>query len=685
MTNQANKLNVFMSIKAFFLLITLFSVFFLAGCGGDAPNTTNAATPTITVQPISATYTQGDIAAALNVTANVSDGGVLSYQWYNNTINSNQNGTPISGETSSSFTPSTSGMGTTYYYAVVTNTNDGVNGNKTADVASVVVDVLVIANAKTPKVTVQPVNATYAHDKTAAALNVTANVSDGGVLSYQWYNNTINSNQNGTPISGETSSSFTPSTSTVGIVYYYVTVTNTNDNVNGIKTANVSSDTAQIAISYSVSFYDENLDHIKTVNTTEKIINLSNTSNTSNPWYKTNSTLPLTADYTLTNDERFYAVPNVQEITTQDELAAINTDATTLNGKYILLNDIDLDETGAGFDREGWVKIGNHPNIFTGIFNGNFNNITNLWINSTTNIFLGFFSYIANATIRNLNINTAEGKRIGNFMYIGGIVGNAEYSSITNSCFAGDINGHFHVGGIVGDASYSNITNSCSSGNINGDNVIAGIVASAQESSVKNSYSTANLNGNNTISGIVGDLRDHSSVTNSYSTANISGNYTIGGIAGLTAFSNITNSYSNGNVSGKDGIASIVAYGFSGTVQNNAAISPSIIGDTDVNRIFGYTRLANVLKSSNNFALDTMVGGAKYNGTTNSFSDRDNIDYHGVDRTQIELKTQTTYSDAINGNGLGGLGWKFGDDDDNPWKIDPNKNNGYPYLYWQKL
>jgi hypothetical protein len=45
----------------------------------------------------------------------------------------------------------------------------------------------------------------------------------------------------------------------------------------------------------------------------------------------------------------------------------------------------------------------------------------------------------------------------------------------------------------------------------------------------------------------------------------------------------------------------------------------------------------------------------------------------------LELETRSTYENDINGDGLGGLGWKFGDDNDNPWKI----NGSYPYLYWQ--
>lgn len=84
-------------------------------------------TPNISVHPNSAeaTYNRGDAATALSVTASVSDGGTLSYQWYSNTTATNSGGTLISGATSADYTPSTAVAGTLYYYCVVTNTLAG--------------------------------------------------------------------------------------------------------------------------------------------------------------------------------------------------------------------------------------------------------------------------------------------------------------------------------------------------------------------------------------------------------------------------------------------------------------------------------------------------------------------------------------------------------------------------------
>ena len=85
----------------------------------------SAQEPAITRQPQDADYTVGDLAAPLTVTANVSDGGTLSYQWYSNTTDSSSGGTKLDGETGAAYTPPTHTAGTAYYYCVVTNTLNG--------------------------------------------------------------------------------------------------------------------------------------------------------------------------------------------------------------------------------------------------------------------------------------------------------------------------------------------------------------------------------------------------------------------------------------------------------------------------------------------------------------------------------------------------------------------------------
>jgi len=106
-------------------------------------------------------------------------------------------------------------------------------------------------NAELPIISSHPQSATYAQNATPNALSVAASVTDGGTLSYQWYSNTTDSNAGGATV-GANSASYTPSTATVGTMYYYVVVTNTNNNATESKTAIATSNTAAVTITADI-------------------------------------------------------------------------------------------------------------------------------------------------------------------------------------------------------------------------------------------------------------------------------------------------------------------------------------------------------------------------------------------------------------------------------------------------
>lgn len=58
-------------------------------------------------------------------------------------------------------------------------------------------------------------------------LDGSATVSGGGVVTYQWYISSVESNGGGTAIEGATDAVYSPDTSTAGTLYYYVVATNT--------------------------------------------------------------------------------------------------------------------------------------------------------------------------------------------------------------------------------------------------------------------------------------------------------------------------------------------------------------------------------------------------------------------------------------------------------------------------
>ncbi|GHV69331.1 hypothetical protein FACS1894199_17840 [Bacteroidia bacterium] len=212
----------------------------------------NAATPTITAEPQSSSTVNVGGSVSLSVTANAGDGGTLTYQWYSNTAN-NTSGSIVSGATSATYTPPTTTAGTLYYYVVVTNTNNSVNGTKTATTTSSVAEVTVnaIVNAVTPTITAHPQGSSTVNVGGSVSLSVTANAGDGGTLTYQWYSNTAN-NTSGSIVSGATSATYSAPTATAGTLYYYVVVTNTNNGVNGTKTATQTSSVATVTVNVVV-------------------------------------------------------------------------------------------------------------------------------------------------------------------------------------------------------------------------------------------------------------------------------------------------------------------------------------------------------------------------------------------------------------------------------------------------
>ncbi|MDR1461379.1 MAG: hypothetical protein LBI78_07030 [Campylobacteraceae bacterium] len=543
-------------------------------------------------------------------------------------------------------------------------------------------------DAETPVITIQLSNATYSLNEQAVTISVEVEVSDNGILSYQWYSNSMDSNNEGVEISGEINDTYTPPTDVFGTTYYYVKVINTNTDASRNKTVVTVSDTVKIDVGYAINFYDNDLNLNQSTVVFSEEINLANY----NPFatlYEANGSTDISSNtaYNMAGNTNLYALSNVQEIRTETELDNVRNN---LSGKYILLNDIVL--TSATLDTtEGWLPIGDSADSFTGVFEGNGYKISNLWINKISTDHIGLFGYINNAQIKNLGLETDNSKSgVKGGRFVGGIAGSIYSSNITNSYFignisisnanvggiagyihssniinsysSGDINGNFQVGGIAGYVIVnSNITNSHSVGNISGDGQIGGI-AGDTNGNIKGSYSARNVNGSNNIGGIAGV--NFGNIMNSYSTGDINGTDNIGGIVGHVQIGNIANSYSIGNVSGNDkvgGIAGVVD--LHGIIQYNVAINPSINGSHEVNRVVGF--VGNDGTVSDNLALEDML----INGSHRT----DGNDVDGTGKPLEDLKTKSTYEN---------LGWSFGNDDANPWRIDDN--NSYPYLYWEE-
>lgn len=161
----------------------------------------NAQAPSIITHPQSKTVEPGN-AVTLTISAKVSDGGTLSYQWYSNTTDDLAGSTLIDGATNASYTPHTDTVGTTYYYVIITNTNESAQGDKTAqaisslaavkigDIYKVEADIAALsigyapgdsAAAVTQNVSLTVTGAVYGSSITWTSSNTTV-ISDSGVV-----------------------------------------------------------------------------------------------------------------------------------------------------------------------------------------------------------------------------------------------------------------------------------------------------------------------------------------------------------------------------------------------------------------------------------------------------------------------------------------------------------------------
>ena len=102
-------------------------------------------------------------------------------------------------------------------------------------------------HAAAPVITQPPVDSNFYLGDTTALLSVVATVSDGGTLSYKWYKNTTNSNVGGEPAGTDATCAI--ATDVASDAYYYVVVTNTNDDANGNKIASVTTDAVRVTVS----------------------------------------------------------------------------------------------------------------------------------------------------------------------------------------------------------------------------------------------------------------------------------------------------------------------------------------------------------------------------------------------------------------------------------------------------
>jgi hypothetical protein len=370
----------------------------------------------------------------------------------------------------------------------------------------------------------------------------------------------------------------------------------------------------------------------------------------------------------------------------------------SLASSYKLSNNIDCSDTINWNSGSGWASIGSTSPYFTGTFDGQGYEISNLFIDRSSTDSVGLFSRAYGANISNTNLvdvsiiaNRYVGAMVGiigsstlinncsssgfingSFYETGGLIGyssaiiNNSYSSATvrqtstgfstggllgsssggttlNSYSTGTVIGYQRAGGLIGTFSTSSLVDNCySSANVTGENGMGGIIGHGYGGVVNNSYFTGTVyNSGSYTAGIIAFSQSNTMVENCYSTGNLTGNSAVGGINGYNEYADFFNCYSSGTITGSSGIGGIIgtAYGsdITRTYSTATVVGGSYAGGLVGRQYYGiYT---------NSYAIGAISGSSK-GGVIGD-------EYYAGTETNLFWDTETTGVSTTDGDGTG--------------------------------
>ena len=280
--------------------------------------------------------------------------------------------------------------------------------------------------------------------------------------------------------------------------------------------------------------------------------------NASTDWYDN-----LTTEFTISTAEDLAGLA---------ELVAGGNDFT---GKTILI--------GANIDLAAhlWSPIGTEIGLaFSGTFDGNEFEISNLFIVTPGGDLTGLFGRCSNANLSNIHLvdpyvrtNDTAGSLVGSFSMnsnmvnchakgvdmvateynIGGLVGELlDNSNMTRCSSLGSVTGMNQVGGLLGTPyNLTSVTECYSEGTVNAQYLAGGLIGFStfaftanRENTVNNCYSRANVAVvNGRAGGLVGGTDGQMIIENSYATGTATGPEYDGGFIGALGSVETTNNY----------------------------------------------------------------------------------------------------------------------------------------------
>ena len=354
-----------------------------------------------------------------------------------------------------------------------------------------------------------------------------------------------------------------------------------------------------------------------------------------------------------------------------------------LSGSHILMKD--LDSTTAGYTElasntanqgKGWQPIGTQDNAYTGTFDGQGYEISDLFINRPSEADIGLFGVVdERGFVRNVVVVNAD---VTGEWLVGGLVG-LSFGTVSNCYCSGSVSGNDQVGALVGHND-GTVSNSYSTGSVSGNDLVGGLVGGSIDT-VSNSHSSGTVIGESRVGGLVGGI--NGIVTNSYSSASAIGDRQIGGLVGYANECTISNCQSTGSATGDSYVGGLVGWNRD-TVRNCYSLA-SVTGEWLVGGLVGHNRGT----VSNSYSSGVVSGSEDVGGlvgrnydaiVSNSFWDiqtsGQTTSDGGTGKTTAEMKSIATFTawDIIAvtpGQTNSAYIWNIVDDET------------YPFLSWQ--
>ena len=216
---------------------------------------------------------------------------------------------------------------------------------------------------------------------------------------------------------------------------------------------------------------------------------------------------------------------------------------------YALANDIDASATASWNAGAGFAPISG----FTGTFSGLGHVIDSLTINRSMTSAIGMFAEVNSATLRDVTLSNVS---VTGAARVGGLIGQATNSTLTNIHVTGSVTGYQEAGGIAGWLTDSTLSNASSSASVTvSANGAGGLVGRAVYTvTISDSYATGSVTAATHAAGLVGEVSGGPlTLNNVYASGKVTATTLAGGLIGSDGSYDIslTNAYWDGNSTGR--------------------------------------------------------------------------------------------------------------------------------------